>query len=94
MMTSTERLYQNIHEDFLAWCRARKLRVLPSYEQVAAYLQQCLIERGRSTVLIRTSALARLYRERGWAFDIKAAPIQAVVKQARLAQKPNRTKKR
>ena len=88
----TERIYQRIHEDFLEWCRERKLRGLPSLEHVADYLQECLIKRGRSTVLVRTSAIARLYRDRGWSFDIKAEPIQAVIKAAR--HKPTRTRKR
>jgi hypothetical protein len=83
MSKHTDRLYQNAQEDFRQWCRDYKVPYLPTPDGITRYLQYCLANHGPSATVMRTSAIAKLYREDGRAFDTKYEPLQHVLSIAR-----------
>jgi hypothetical protein len=97
----TDRLYESAQRDFRTWCRRSNLNDLPSVDGIARYLQFCLENHGPSATVMRTSAIAKLYREHGRSFDTRFEPIQQVLmlaraqmgKSASLKRKPKTVKR-
>lgn len=81
--TSTDRLYQGVQDDFRIWCKQRRIRQPASVEIIAQYLEYCLLHNGPASVVMRASAIAKLYRNVGRSFDTKALPVQAILTTAR-----------
>ena len=89
-MTSTSRIYENIQTDFADWCINRRIRAANHMIIVTAYLHECMTTRGPSSVIVRASAIAKLYRDRGQAFDTKFQPLQDILSIARRSIEKNR----
>ena len=85
--TNTDRLYAAAQEAFRSWCRNRHIRFPASHDDIANYLRFCAMERGTSVVPVHLSAIARLYRDRGWRLDTKAGVIQEVVAAVRAGMR-------
>lgn len=83
MSQHTERLYESAQEDLRRWCCDHKVPFLPTLDGITCYLQYCLANHGPSATVMRTSAIAKLYRDDGRAFDTKYEPIQQVLSIAR-----------
>ena len=87
MSENTERLYAAAEESFDLWRRVRGLRHPVRPENIADYLRVVRKERGPFSVPQHLSAIARSYRQKGWAVDTKTEVIQRVVKAARKKMK-------
>jgi hypothetical protein len=79
---ATQRLYALAQADFKAWCDAEHLNGR-SIEDIARYLNFCLINYGPTTVPQRVAAIGKLHRDQGHPFDTKTPAIQAVLQRAR-----------
>lgn len=86
----TKRLYGKAQSAFLDWCRYRSIRQPASPEQIALYLDHVYRENGPNTTIQRVSAIARLYRDNNYLFDVKASPIQKVLARARRLRRMRR----
>ena len=87
MSHNTRRLYRRIQEEFNEWCALRQLKHPVTHNAVATYLLECLEVRGASTVTIRLSAIARMYRDQGMVLDSKNETIQTVVRESKRVDK-------
>jgi hypothetical protein len=83
---STERLYEAAQQHFLWWLEDQGISWPAEHSTIARYLRTVLRRRGASAVPVHAAALARLYRDQGQLFDIKAPVIQRVLLQARDLQ--------
>ncbi len=90
-MSSTDRLYHSVQQDFLRWCKSSKVRQPAKPEAVAEYLKMCQRVHGPSSVIMRVSALAKQYRDQGRVFDTKAPVIQDVLMTARAQIRDRQT---
>lgn len=86
----TARLYAAAQISFEAWCRVRRIGFPAPHETIAAYLSDCATSRGPSSVPVHLSAIALLYRKRGYALDTKMPVIQEIVQVARAAMPPKK----
>lgn len=86
----TSKLYVRAQSDFIDWCRFHKIRQPAPLDQVAAYLWFVLRNNGAPSVLVRTSAIAKFYRDADRSFDTKHSAIQEVLIEARKRVRLNR----
>jgi hypothetical protein len=80
----TNRIYLRAQGRFIFWCKAQGLThpVLPA--DIGRFLQHIARERGFSNVPVYCSAIAALYRPKGWPIDPKTPAIRRVIRKARL----------
>jgi hypothetical protein len=79
----TARLYAAAQEAFEQYRLDRGLRFPLHVEQIEGYLDHVMRRRGRSSVPVHLSAIARMYRDRGLSLDTKREAIQRIVMRAR-----------
>lgn len=79
----TNRIYLRAQGRFVFWCKAQGLThpILPV--DIGRYLRHVLRQHGASCVPVYCSAIAALYRPKGWDLDVKSGPIQRVIRQSR-----------
>ena len=78
---STERFYGKAQVAFAEWCMARSV-VGVGYDEIAAYLRDCMTSRGPFTVPVHWAAIVARYRVEGRVLDAKDSRIQAVLRDA------------
>jgi hypothetical protein len=84
----TERLYAAAQANFALWCRRRGLTEFPGPNQIAVYLQEISLDRGRSVPPVHLAAIGKHYRTQGRALDTKSPFIQAVMTRCRASRAP------
>jgi hypothetical protein len=82
---NTARMYWGNEQRFDRWRIAKRLGHPVAVNQIAAYLRHVRKTRGPFAVPIAISAIGRLYRQHGWALDIKTPVLQEVLRSARAA---------
>jgi hypothetical protein len=79
----TNRIYLRAQAAFIFWCKAQRLRHPVSAHDLARYLRHAMETRGTTVVPVHLSAIAAMYRPKGWEIDVKTEVLQRELRQSR-----------